>query len=105
MLDTGTARAGNGVYAATKWGMNGWSESMRQEFLPSTRVILIQPGAVHTELPTPFTTKAAREAVQNGYAKANVQPKEIVEAICFVLARPRHLTINEVLLRPADQLG
>ena len=105
MLDTGTARAGNGVYAATKWGMNGWSESMRQELLPSTRVILIQPGAVHTELPTPFTTKAAREAVQNGYAKATVQPKEIAEAICFVLARPRHLTINEVLLRPADQLG
>jgi NADP-dependent 3-hydroxy acid dehydrogenase YdfG len=26
-----TARAGNGVYAATKWGINGWSESLRQE--------------------------------------------------------------------------
>jgi NADP-dependent 3-hydroxy acid dehydrogenase YdfG len=29
-----TARAGNGVYAATKWGLNGWSESLRQELLP-----------------------------------------------------------------------
>ncbi|WP_220456804.1 SDR family NAD(P)-dependent oxidoreductase [Changpingibacter yushuensis] len=105
MLDAGTTRAGNGVYAATTWGMNGWSESMRQELLPSTRVILIQPGAVHTELPTHITHEATREAVQNGYAKANVQPKEIVEVICFVLARPRHLAINEVLLRPADQLG
>ena len=35
-----TARAGNGVYAATKWGLNGWSESLRQELLPHVRVTL-----------------------------------------------------------------
>jgi NAD(P)-dependent dehydrogenase (short-subunit alcohol dehydrogenase family) len=29
-----TARAGNGIYAATRWGLNGWSESLRQELLP-----------------------------------------------------------------------
>jgi NADP-dependent 3-hydroxy acid dehydrogenase YdfG len=40
-----TARAGNGVYAATKWGVNGWSESLRQELLPDVRVTLIEPGA------------------------------------------------------------
>ena len=34
-----TARAGNAVYAATKWGMNGWSEALRQELLPDIRVI------------------------------------------------------------------
>jgi NADP-dependent 3-hydroxy acid dehydrogenase YdfG len=33
-----TARPGNGVYAATKWGMNGWSESLRRELLPDVRV-------------------------------------------------------------------
>jgi NADP-dependent 3-hydroxy acid dehydrogenase YdfG len=47
-----TARAGNGVYAATKWGINGWSESLRQEVLPDVRVTLIEPGVVATELPT-----------------------------------------------------
>ena len=26
-----TARPGDAVYAATKWGLNGWSESPRQE--------------------------------------------------------------------------
>ena len=36
-----TARAGNGVYAATKWGINGWSESLRQELLPDVRVTVI----------------------------------------------------------------
>jgi NADP-dependent 3-hydroxy acid dehydrogenase YdfG len=46
-----TARSGNGVYAATKWGLNGWSESLRQELLPDVRVTVIEPGAVATELP------------------------------------------------------
>lgn len=100
-----TARAGNGVYAASKWGMNGWSESLRQELLPDVRVTLIEPGIVDTELPTHITHEATREAVQKGYDSATVKPEEVAEVIAFVLDRPRHLTINEVLLRPADQLG
>ena len=50
-----TARAGNGVYAATKWGVNGWSEALRQELLPDLRVTLIEPGVVATELPDHIT--------------------------------------------------
>lgn len=100
-----TARATNGVYAATKWGVNGWSESMRQELLPSVRVTLIEPGVVDTELPSHITHEATRTAVQKGYDVATVKPEEIAEVIAFVLSRPRHLVINEVLLRPADQLG
>lgn len=100
-----TARATNGVDAATKWGINGWSESMRQELLPGVRVTLIEPGVVDTELPTHITDDATREAVQKGYDVATVKPEDVAEIIAFVLARPRHLAINEVLLRPADQMG
>ena len=100
-----TARAGNGVYAATKWGINGWSESLRQELLPQVRVTLIEPGVVDTELPTHITHEQTREAVQKGYDAATVKPEEIAEVIAFVLSRPRHLAIHEVLLRPADQPG
>ena len=100
-----TARATNGVYAATKWGINGWSESLRQELLPDVRVTLIEPGVVDTELPTHITHEATRETVQQGYAVATVKPEEIAEVIAFALARPRHLVINEILLRPASQLN
>ncbi|QDP96602.1 SDR family oxidoreductase [Microlunatus elymi] len=100
-----TARAGNGVYAATKWGMNGWSESLRQELLPGVRVTLIEPGVVDTELPQHITHEATRAQVQKGYDQATVKPEEVAEIIAFVLARPRHLAIHEVLLRPVDQLG
>ncbi|GAA4399121.1 SDR family oxidoreductase [Tsukamurella soli] len=98
-----TARATNGVYAATKWGMNGWSESLRQALLPDIRVTLIEPGVVDTELPTHITHEATRQAVQKGYDVATVKPEEIADIIAFVLSRPRHLAINEILLRPADQ--
>jgi NADP-dependent 3-hydroxy acid dehydrogenase YdfG len=60
-----TARPGNAVYAASKWGMNGWSESLRQQLQPDVRVIVIEPGAVATELTDHIThaeTKAAAEA-------------------------------------------
>ncbi|WP_156251488.1 SDR family oxidoreductase [Pseudactinotalea terrae] len=100
-----TARAGNGVYAATKWAINGWSESLRQELLPGVRVTLIEPGVVDTELPLHITHEQTRRAVQKSYDAATVKPEEIAEVIAFVLSRPRHLAIHEVLLRPADQLG
>lgn len=98
-----TARPGNGVYAATKWGINGWSEALRQELLPTVRVAVIEPGVVATELPTHITHGATKDAVEGLYSQATVTADEVAEVIAFVLARPRHLAINEVLLRPADQ--
>ena len=99
-----TARAGNGVYAATKWGLNGWSESLRQELLPDVRVTLIEPGVVATELPNHITHDETRQGVQQLYSQAEVTADDVAEVIAFVLGRPRHLAINEILLRPAGQL-
>ncbi len=98
-----TARAGNGVYAATKWGLNGWSESLRQELLPDVRVTLIEPGVVATELPTHITHDATNTAINELYADATVTAADIAEVIAFTISRPRHLAINEILLRPAGQ--
>jgi NADP-dependent 3-hydroxy acid dehydrogenase YdfG len=99
-----SARAGNGVYAATKWGLNGWSESLRQELLPDVRVTLIEPGVVATKLPGHITHAQTREGVQALYDKAEVSAGDIAGIIAFVLSRPRHLTIHDVLVRPAGQL-
>jgi NADP-dependent 3-hydroxy acid dehydrogenase YdfG len=98
-----TARAGNGVYAATKWGMNGWSESLRQELLPDVRVTLVEPGVVATELPDHTTHADTRQGVQQLYDKAEVTAEDVAEIIAFILSRPRRLAINEILLRPAGQ--
>jgi NADP-dependent 3-hydroxy acid dehydrogenase YdfG len=98
-----TARPGNGVYAATKWGMNGWSESLRQELLPEVRVTLVEPGVVATELPDHITHPATRQGVQQLYEKAEVTAADVAEIIAFILSRPRRLAISEILFRPAGQ--
>jgi NADP-dependent 3-hydroxy acid dehydrogenase YdfG len=59
-----TARPGNAVYAATKWGINGWSEALRQELHPDVRVIVIEPGAVATELTDHITDPGAKQAAE-----------------------------------------
>ena len=71
--------------------------------LPDVRVTLIEPGVVDTELPTHVTHEATRKTVQQGYDVATIKPEEIAEVIAFALARPRHLAINEILLRPASR--
>ena len=79
-----TARAGNGVYAATKWGINGWSESLRQELLPDVRVTLIEPGVVATELPNHITHSGTKQGVDQLYSRAEVTADDIAEVIAFV---------------------
>jgi NADP-dependent 3-hydroxy acid dehydrogenase YdfG len=97
-----TARAGNSVYAATKWGMNGWSESLRQELLPDVRVMVIEPGAVATELVDHITDPNAKQAAQQFYEIA-ITAEDIAELIAFAVGRPRRMSLNEILVRPTAQ--
>jgi NADP-dependent 3-hydroxy acid dehydrogenase YdfG len=49
-----TQRSGTAVYSLTKSGVNAFSESLRQELIPSSvRVSVIEPGTVQTELIAP----------------------------------------------------
>jgi NADP-dependent 3-hydroxy acid dehydrogenase YdfG len=100
-----TARAGNAAYAATKWGMNGWSEALRQELQPDVRVIVIEPGAVATELTDHITDPAAKHGAEQFYAQLAITAEDVAEVIAFAVTRPRRLTLNEILLRPTSQSG
>jgi NADP-dependent 3-hydroxy acid dehydrogenase YdfG len=100
-----TARAGNAAYAATKWGLNGWSEGLRQELQPDIRVTLIEPGAVATELTDHITHAGAKQGAEQLYQQLAITAEDIAEIIAFAVTRPRRLTINEVLVRPTAQPG
>jgi NADP-dependent 3-hydroxy acid dehydrogenase YdfG len=76
-----TARAGNAAYAATKWGMNGWSEALRQELQPDIRVTVIEPGAVATELTNHITDPAAKQGAEQLYAQLAITPDDVAEVI------------------------
>jgi len=57
-----TARAGNSGYAATKWGMNGWSEALRQELQPDIRVTSSNPALWRPNSPTTSPTRPPNKA-------------------------------------------
>lgn len=100
-----TARAGNAVYAATKWGINGWSEGLRQELQPDVRVMVIEPGAVATELTDHITHAETKRATQEFVKDLAITPQDIAEVIAFAVTRPRRMTLNEILVRPTAQVG
>ena len=98
-----TARAGNAVYAATKWGLNGWSEGMRQELQPDIRVMVIEPGAVATELTDHITNPEVKQMAEQMYQQLAITADDIAEIIAFAITRPRRMTLNEILVRPTAQ--
>ena len=98
------ARSGSGVYNATKHGVGAFSESLRQEVTGRhVRVSLIEPGAVETELPS-HNRPEILEQIKSRFADVErLAATDIADAISYVVTRPRHVAINELLVRPTEQ--
>jgi NADP-dependent 3-hydroxy acid dehydrogenase YdfG len=98
------ARRGSGVYNLTKHGVGAFSEALRQEVTERhVRVSLIEPGAVQTELSS-HNRPEILEQIRGRFG--NVEPMkahDIADAILYIVTRPRHVAINEVLIRPTEQ--
>jgi NADP-dependent 3-hydroxy acid dehydrogenase YdfG len=97
-------RSGSGVYNASKHALGAFSEGLRQEFTAKgLRSSLVEPGATATEL-----AGHNREEVQVGLRQrfggmTRLEAQDIADVITFIVTRPRHMAINEVLVRPTDQ--
>lgn len=96
------APAGFAAYSATKWGLNGWSEALRVELQPHIRVIVIEPGAVATEL-SDHITHAASKADAKAYLEVALPPHDIADVIAFAVSRPKRMALSEILVRPTVQ--
>jgi NADP-dependent 3-hydroxy acid dehydrogenase YdfG len=91
------------AYAATKWGINGWSEALRVELQPDIRVTVIEPGAIMTELTDHITDPASRRANKTATAEMGIPAQDIADVIAFAISRPQRVTLNEILVRPTAQ--
>jgi NADP-dependent 3-hydroxy acid dehydrogenase YdfG len=98
-----TARPGNAVYAATKWGIVGFTEGLRQELQPLIRAMVIEPGAVATELTEHITHAETKQATEEFVSGLAITAEDIAEVIAFAVSRPRRMTLNEILVRPTAQ--
>src|SRR5580693_1533869 len=98
------ARLNSGVYNATKHGVGAFSESLRQEVTRRhVRVTLIEPGATATEL-AGHNRPEVLETLRSNFAQTEImRADDIAESIVFTVTRPRHVAVNEVLIRPTEQ--
>jgi NADP-dependent 3-hydroxy acid dehydrogenase YdfG len=97
-------RLGSGVYNATKHAVGAFSESLRQEVTGRhVRVSLIEPGAVDTEL-AGHNRPEIREGLATRFADMKrLEAHDIADAIAYIVTRPRHVAVNEILIRPTEQ--
>ncbi|RAG84013.1 oxidoreductase [Streptacidiphilus pinicola] len=93
------------VYTATKFGVTGFSEALRQELAKRhVRVSVVEPGSVDTELRT-HNSDAVQQLLNAGLGNVErLQSEDIAEAVGYIVSRPRHVAVNELLVRPTEQV-
>jgi NADP-dependent 3-hydroxy acid dehydrogenase YdfG len=97
--------AGSAVYNLTKFGVGALAEAMRQELSPHRiRVGLVEPGATITEL-----LEHNRDEVRTIMAGRlggfrNLDAEDIAQAVEYIVTRPAHAAVNEVMVRPTAQV-
>lgn len=92
------------VYCATKHAVDALNQSMRIDLLPhGIKVTAINPGMVETEFSkVRFKGDEARaKKVYDGLEP--LMADDIAEAIWFVVSRPKHVNINDMLIMPSAQ--
>jgi NADP-dependent 3-hydroxy acid dehydrogenase YdfG len=98
-----SVRPGSQVYNLTKWGVGALSESMRQELASKhVRVSVIEPGATRTELQEANRPEilAQIRGRQDGFEL--LDPQDLADAIGYMVTRPRHINVNEIMVRPTE---
>jgi NADP-dependent 3-hydroxy acid dehydrogenase YdfG len=97
---------GYGVYSFTKFGVNGFTESLRQEVTQRhVRVGVVEPGGVATELGSHNEPQIRNEMIDPFYDQTEVlAPDDIADGIAYMVTRPRHTAIGELWIMPTEQL-
>jgi NADP-dependent 3-hydroxy acid dehydrogenase YdfG len=90
------------AYSASKHAVNMMTDGMRQELGgKNIRVTTLMPGATETEVADSISDPQWRTAIKAHVSKEGaVKPRDIGEAIVFILAMPRRTNISEISIRP-----
>jgi len=87
------------VYSSSKWAMTCFVQTMRRQLLKNgIRVGSVSPGPVISALLADWPEENLRKAKEAG---ALIEPKEVADAIIFMLTRPRNVTIRDIVVLPS----
>jgi NADP-dependent 3-hydroxy acid dehydrogenase YdfG len=97
---------GYAAYSFTKFGLNGFTESLRQEVTRrQVRVGVLEPGGVATELGSHNNPEVRNEMIDPFYEQTEVlTPEDIADGVAYMVTRPRHTAIAELWIMPTDQV-
>jgi NADP-dependent 3-hydroxy acid dehydrogenase YdfG len=97
---------GYGVYSLTKFGLNGFTESLRQEVTQRhLRVGVLEPGGVATELGSHNKSEIRKEMIDPFYEQTEVlAPEDVADGVAYMVTRPRHTAIGELWIMPTAQV-
>ena len=85
--------------------MNAFSEALRQEVTERhLRVVLVEPGAVSTELAGHNRPEVLSALRSNLGDIERMESEDIADVITYAVTRPRHVALNELLVRPTEQV-
>ena len=89
-------------YATSKHGVNGFTESIRQELgADNIRVSVVEPGATETEIASSVSDPIWAEMMQQHVSKDGaMKANDIADAIIFILSLPRRANVSQILIRP-----
>lgn len=86
------------IYTASKFAVQAFVHSTRRQLAPhGVRVGAVLPGPVVTALLDDWPKEKMDEALANG---SLMQPKEVADAVLFMLTRPRNVTIRDLVILP-----
>ena len=92
-----------GPYAASKFALTAFNESLRAEVtMAGIRVCIIEPGATATEIHEHIKDEKVREFTRNHVEKDGaMQPEDVAAAIVFAVSLPRRVNISQLVIRPS----
>lgn len=98
------AYANGAVYCATKYAVEALTQSMRLDFLKhNIKVGSISPGMVETEFSI-VRFHGDEEKANNVYQGLTpLYAEDIAETILFMVTRPTHVNIDDILIMPTAQ--
>jgi NADP-dependent 3-hydroxy acid dehydrogenase YdfG len=98
------ARPGTAVYSLTKFGVNAFSEGIRQELIGArVRVGIVGPGTVDTEINDHLPPPAREAFARNTAGMLKLMPEDVADAVMYMVTRDRRVAVNEVLIRAGEQ--
>lgn len=92
------------VYCGTKHMVDALNKAMRRELAEfDIKVSSINPGAVETEFSIVRMDGDEKKAKSVYQGFDNLVAEDIADAIWFVISRPKHVNINEIIIMPKAQ--